>query len=73
MLINNTGQKKHMYFLQVPPGKLMDEIVYNLSNVTYDTVKVQAVPIIIGILQTKFPDSSIKSDASLSSIVVDWT
>ena len=51
----------------------MDEIVYNLSSVTYDTVKVQAVPIILGILQTKFPDSSIKTDASLTSIIVDWT
>jgi hypothetical protein len=73
ILINNTGQTKHMYFLQVPPGKVMDEIVYNLSSISYDTVKVQAVPLILGILQKKFPDSDIKSDASLSYIIVDWS
>jgi len=73
LLINNTGQKKHLHFLQVPPGKIMDEIVYNLSSVNYDTVKTQAVPIIISILQTKFPDSKVTSDKELSYVMVDWS
>jgi hypothetical protein len=73
LLINKTAQKKHLHFLQIPPGKLMNDIVYNISTVNYSTVKVQAIPIILSILREKFPDSKVSSDKALSYIVVDWT
>jgi hypothetical protein len=62
-----------LHFLQVPPGKIVDEIVYNLSSVNYDAVKGKAVPLIISILQSKFPDSKVISDKALTYIMVDWS
>ena len=73
ILINNTGQKKHLHFLQVPPGKIMDEIVYTLPTVNYDSVKIQAVPIIVSILQAKFPNSRVINDKALSYVLIDWS
>ena len=72
ILINNTGQTSHLHYLQVPPGKIMDQIVYNLSNVNYDTVKTQAIPIIIQLLQAKFIDSVISVNKQNTYIMVDW-
>ena len=51
----------------------MDEIVYTLSTVNYDAVKSQAVPIIVSIIQAKFPDSKVTNDRPLSYVLVDWT
>ena len=51
----------------------MDEIVYTLSTVNYDSVKIQAVPIIIGIIQQKFIDSRVISDKALTYVLVDWS
>jgi hypothetical protein len=73
LLINNTGQKKHLHFLQVPPGRIMDEIVYTLSSVNYDAVKGQAVPIIVSIVQAKFSDSKVTSDKAMTYVLVDWS
>jgi len=73
ILIDNTGQKKHIRALEVPPGKIMDQITYNLSTVNYESVKIQAVPIIVRILQAKFPDSIISTDTKLNYVMVDWT
>ena len=73
ILIDNTGQKQHIHALEIPPGKIMDQITYNLSTVNYESVKIQAVPIILRILQAKFPDSIISTDNKLNYVMVDWT
>jgi len=73
ILINNTGQKKTVRYLQTPPSNLMNDIVYNLSTVNYTSVIIQAIPIIISILKEQFPDSNIMSDTAGTYIIIDWT
>jgi hypothetical protein len=73
ILINNTGQKRHTHNLQVPPGKLLDNITYNLTTVTYNSVKGTSIPIIQNILQQRFPDSKISVDRNKMYITVDWS
>ena len=73
ILINNTGQKRHTHNLQVPPGKLLDSITYNLTTVTYNSVRGTSIPIIQNILQQRFPDSKISVDRNRMYITVDWS
>ena len=73
ILINNTGQRKHLRYLQIPPGKIMNELVYNLSTVNYSSVKLQAIPIILRILKEQFPDSIVKADPLSTYILIDWS
>ena len=73
ILINNTGQTKHIYFLNITPGKLVSSIMYTLPNVNFDTVKFQAIPIIKSIIQARFLDSRVTVDSQNTYITVDWT
>ena len=73
ILINNTGQTKHLYFLQITTGKLVDEVMYTLPNLTFDTLKFQAIPIILSLIQNKFPDSRVTVNSQNTFITVDWS
>jgi hypothetical protein len=73
ILINNTGQTSHLHYLQVPPGKISENVIYDIPCVNYNTVKADAIPIIISILQAKFVDSVISVDKKNTYISVDWT
>jgi len=73
ILINNTKQTSHLHYLQIPPGVVMEKLVFNLSTVKYDTIKLQAIPFIISILQEKFVDSVITVNKQKTYISIDWT
>ena len=73
ILINNTGQTKHLHFLQVTTGKLVDNIIYTLPNLTFDSLKFQAIPIILSLIKKKFPDSRVTVSSQNTFITVDWT
>jgi hypothetical protein len=73
ILINNTGQTKHIHFLNIAPGKLVSSIMYTLPNINFDTVKFQAIPLIKSMIQAKFLDSKVTVDPQNTYITVDWT
>ena len=73
ILINNTKQTKHIYFLKITPEKLVSNLKYTLPNINFDTVKFQAIPIIKSIIQARFSDSRVEVDSQNTYISVDWT
>jgi hypothetical protein len=62
----NTGQKKYLHTLVIPPG--LDTNLVNIS-----LIKIEAVRIIINILQSRFVDSLFRSDNAFTYIIVDWS
>jgi hypothetical protein len=72
ILINNNTQTSHLHYLQVPPGKISENVIYDIPCLNYDSVKPQAIPLIISILQTRFVDSVISVDKKNTYITVDW-
>jgi hypothetical protein len=73
ILINRTGQTKHIYFLKITTGKLASSLMYTLPNINFDTVKFQAIPIIKSLVQARFTDSRVTLDPQNTYITVDWT
>ena len=73
LLINNRGRTKCVYFLQIPPTLILDNIPNILSTITYTTLKPQVIPILVNCLRLKFPDSLIILDPQNTFVIVDWT
>ena len=73
LLINNTGRTKYVYYLQIPPSLLADNIPNILSTITYASLKPQVVQNLINSLQLKFPDLLIILDRQNTFVILDWT
>ena len=73
ILITNPKQTRHLHFLKISPGKLVSNVMYNLPNINFDTVKFQAIPIIKSMIQARFPDSRVTVDSQNTYIIIDWT
>lgn len=73
VLLNNFGQTRHIHFIDFPVEKINEEPLLKISNIDYNSIRLQAIPIIQNIIQARFIDSKIEPDINKSYFLIDWT